>query len=463
MEEQFRDKISTVNEEGKRIWLFPKKPSGKFFNYRKLVSYFLLVLLFAGPHLRIGGKPVLLFNIIDRKFSILGQVFWPNDFFIFALAMIILVVFITLFTIIYGRLFCGWICPQTIFMEMVFRRIEYLIEGDYTHQKKLKKQKWNFNKIWKRTLKYTIFWIISFLIANTFLAYIIGSEELWKIQTDAPSEHVGGLISLAVFTTVFFFVYAWLREQVCTVICPYGRLQSVLLDQNSIVVGYDYVRGEDRAKFRKSEDRKEVGKGDCIDCNQCVNVCPTGIDIRNGTQLECINCTACIDVCDHMMDSVGLEKGLIRYVSESGIKENKQFEWNKRNIFYTAVLVLLLGVLTTIILSRDDFETKVLKVKGMSFIKTEDQYGNLFDLILTNKTADSIKIEAKIMDDIDGEIIFTDVNHVLAPESKYKNRIIVRIPKDDYANLKNKIIHIGVFGNGELIEEKEVSFSGPIL
>jgi cytochrome c oxidase accessory protein FixG len=463
-DENFRDKISTIDESGKRAWIYPKKPKGKFFNYRKILTYFLLILMFAGPHLRIAGKPVLLFNILERKFVIFGQIFWPNDFYIFAVAMIVMVVFITLFTIIFGRLFCGWICPQTIFMEMIFRRIEYLIEGDASRQKKLTKQNWNFEKIWKRVVKYVLFLIISFLIANTFLAYIIGSEELWKIQIDDPANHAGGLISIAIFTVVFFFVYAWLREQVCTVICPYGRLQSVLLDENSIVVGYDYKRGENRAKFKKKEVRKDEKKGDCIDCNQCVDVCPTGIDIRNGTQLECINCTACIDACDFMMENVGMEKGLIRLVSENGIKENKKFEWNRRNIFYTSFLVILLAILVSLIASRKDFEATVYKVKGMTFTTHEDHsYSNIYDLVLSNKTSDTFNISIELLQPLDGTVIFTSSEHALLPESKYEGRFQIKLTKEQYHQLKKHKIKLVVLGNNEEIEEIETSFSGPIM
>ena len=252
-------------------------------------------------------------------------------------------------------------------MEMVFRRIEYWIEGDWKHQQKLDAAPWNAEKIRKKVLKHTIFWLISFLIANTFLAYIVGSEELWRIQTGNFSEHVGGFISIVIFTTVFYLVFSRLREQVCTTICPYGRLQGVLLDPNSMVVAYDHKRGEGekgRGKFRKKEDRAALGKGDCIDCNQCVNVCPTGIDIRHGTQLECVNCTACIDECDHMMGAVGLEKGLIRFVSENGIKNGTRFQWTRRVKAYTALLIALMGVLVTLLITRSDFQATILRQRG---------------------------------------------------------------------------------------------------
>ncbi|MFK7834413.1 MAG: 4Fe-4S dicluster domain-containing protein, partial [Winogradskyella sp.] len=280
--EVFRDSIGTIDEDGKRKWVFPKKPSGPLYEKRKLVSYFLIAFLFAAPFIKINGNQFLLFNILERRFNIFGFPFWPQDFYLFVMSMLIGVVFITLFTVGFGRVFCGWICPQTIFLEMVFRRIEYWIDGDRNKQMRLQRQKWDAEKIKKRVLKWFIFLVISFLIANVFLAYLIGGDELIKYIIEGPFEHSGTLIPLLIFTAVFYFVFAWFREQVCIIACPYGRLQGVLLDNKSIVVAYDYKRGEaenGRKKFRKNEDRDALGHGDCIDCNQCVNVCPTGIDI----------------------------------------------------------------------------------------------------------------------------------------------------------------------------------------
>lgn len=464
MEEQetYRDTIATVDEKGKRIWIFPKKPSGKFYDYRKWVSYLLLVFLFAGPHIKIGGEPMLMFNVIERKFVIFGQVFWPQDFYIFAIALVLMVVFIVLFTVIYGRLFCGWVCPQTIFMEMVFRRIEYWIEGDWTHQKKLDQMPWNGEKIRKRILKHAIFWGISFLIANTFLAYIIGADALWEIQTANPMEHLGGLIALIIFTTVFYAVFARLREQVCTTICPYGRLQGVLLDRNSIVITYDHVRGEERGKFRKNEDRKESGKGDCIDCGQCVNVCPTGIDIRNGTQLECVNCTACIDACDHMMESVGLEKGLIRYDSENGVNTGTRFSWTRRIKAYTAVLALLLAVLVVLVVTRTDFDATILRQRGATYQELQDgRISNIYEIDLSNKTKKEYTVELRILEG-KGEIEAVVKDMVLLPEKHMRERFLIRMNQDDVKKGKNELI-IGIYGNGELITKARTTFIGPLL
>jgi cytochrome c oxidase accessory protein FixG len=461
-EEEFRDSIATVNEEGKRIWVFPKKPSGRWYNRRKIVSYLLLVVLFGAPHLKINGEQSLLFNIIERKFIIFGKIFWPQDLYLFAIALIVGVIFIILFTIIYGRLFCGWVCPQTIFMEMVFRRIEYWIEGDWTHQKKLKNAPWNGQKILKKVAKHGIFWIISFLIANTFLAYIIGSDELWKIQTESISEHYVGFTAIVIFTTVFYLVFAKLREQVCTTICPYGRLQGVLLDPNSMVVAYDHKRGESRAKFKKNEVRSDAGKGDCIDCSQCVHVCPTGIDIRNGTQLECVNCTACIDACDHMMENVGMEKGLIRFVSENGIKNRTGFEWTKRVKAYTALLFVMMGVLTVLLVTRKDFEASVFRQRGSTFqIMNDGLVSNIFEINLTNKTRTDYKIELE-MDGKVGEVDLVVDSAVLKKQNYLKERFLVKLPMNELENGK-KVIYINIKGNGKVIKRVKAKFIGPLL
>ncbi len=464
-EEEYRDHISTVNEDGSRKWLYVKKPSGKWFNRRQIVSYSLLLLLFAAPHIRINGHQSILFNIIERKFVILGKVFWPQDLFLFAISIIIGVVFIITFTIIYGRIFCGWICPQTIFMEMVFRRIEYFIEGDWTRQKKLNKGPWNAEKIRKKVIKHALFWLVSFLIANTFLAYVIGSEELWKIQTDPLGKHLGGLIGVAIFTTIFYLVFSMLREQVCTTICPYGRLQGVLLDENSMLVAYDHKRGEGekgRGKFRKNEDREEAGKGDCIDCNQCVVVCPTGIDIRNGTQLECVNCTACIDACDHMMGSVGLEEGLIRFVSEKGIKERTGFQWTRRVISYTALLTGMIVLLVFLMMTRKDFETTILRQRGSTYQTTSGgRISNIFEINLTNKTQNDYKIKLQV-ENSNATIDLAVKDITLPKEGRLKERFVMKLPMKEIHNGK-EIITVLVLGNGKEIQRVKVKFIGPLL
>lgn len=392
----FREHLSNVNQRtGKRTWIYPKIISGRFYRYRSWFSAALLLLLFIGPWLRWKGHPLFLFDVLERKFIIAGIPFFPQDFYLLALGLLSFIVFIMLFTSIFGRLFCGWICPQTVFMEMVFRRIENWIEGNASAQKKLDEGPLNLEKIWKKTAKHTLFWLISFLIANTFLAYLIGSDALLKIITEPIALHTGGFVSILVFTTVFYLVFAKLRELVCIMICPYGRLQGVLLDQNSVVVAYDHKRGEPRGRLIKGE--MAAGKGDCVDCGLCVEVCPTGIDIRNGTQLECVSCTACMDACDSVMHKINKPLGLIRYASENQIVAQKGFTYSARMKAYTAFFVVLFGVFATLLALRKDLQASVLRTPGTTFVRQQDgTVANFFLLKLTNKTFHDMKVQVAL-------------------------------------------------------------------
>ncbi len=463
--ESFRDSIGTINEEGKRAWLYPKKPSGRFYKYRTWVSYGLLAFLFAAPFIKVNGNQFLMFNVLERRFNIFGFPFWPQDFHLFVVSMIIGVIFITLFTVAFGRIFCGWICPQTIFMEMVFRKIEYWIDGDRGAQKRLDRQAWNGEKIRKRSLKCTIFFIISFIIANVFLAYIIGSDRLIQYITQGPLANVSTLISLLIFTTVFYFVFAWFREQVCIIACPYGRLQGVLLDNKSVVVAYDYKRGEGeggRKKFRKNEDRAALGHGDCIDCLQCVHVCPTGIDIRNGTQLECVNCTACIDECDTIMDKVGLPKGLIRYASIENIEKKVSFKFSARLKGYTGVLAILIGILIGMLFLRNDLEATILRLPGQLYErKGESIISNVYTYKLINKTTTSVEdVDFKLLSH-NGKIKVVSNDHFKVPgQGLAEGTLFVEIHTAELKDEKDKL-KIGVYSKGKLIETTSTAFLGP--
>ncbi|SDH24239.1 cytochrome c oxidase accessory protein CcoG [Winogradskyella thalassocola] len=464
--EVFRDSIGTIDEDGKRKWVFPKKPSGPLYEKRKLVSYFLLAFLLAAPFIKINGNQFLLFNILERRFNIFGFPFWPQDFYLFVVSMLIGVIFITLFTVGFGRVFCGWICPQTIFLEMVFRRIEYWIDGDRNKQMRLARQKWDAEKIKKRLLKWFIFLVISFLIANVFLAYLIGGDKLLKYITEGPFEHTSTLIPLLIFTAVFYFVFAWFREQVCIIACPYGRLQGVLLDNKSIVVAYDYKRGEaesGRKKFRKNEDREALGHGDCIDCSQCVNVCPTGIDIRNGTQLECVNCTACIDECDHIMESINLPKGLIRFASEDEIEKKEPFKMTARMKGYMAVLTILIGILAGMLLLRSDVEARILRLPGQLYEhKDNDIISNVYTFKLVNKTSREIDDLTFKLRGWDGDIhiVSTSETFIVEPQGIAEGTLFIELKQSDLSGDKNDIM-IDLYSKDELIETTSVTFMGP--
>lgn len=455
--DSFRDRISTVDKQGKRVWIYPKKPKGPKHRARAVTAFFLLAFLFLAPFFKINGHPVLQFNILERKFFIFGLAFWPQDFHLFVLATLTLVIFIVLFTVVFGRLWCGWACPQTVFMEMVFRKIDYLIEGDARQQRLLKERPWDADKILRKGSKHIIFYAISFLIGNTFLAYIIGVDELFKIINDPPSEHIGGLTAMIIFSFVFYWVFAFFREQACTMVCPYGRLQGVLLDPNSIVVAYDFKRGEPRGKIKKNDTTE---KGDCVDCNLCVDVCPTGIDIRNGTQLECVNCTACIDACDDVMTKVKRPKGLIRYDSYKGISEGVKLKFTPRIAGYSAVLVILVTLLTILMFNRSDVETTILRTPGVLYQETNDGYlTNLYNIKIVNKTFQELPVRIKL-DTPEGRIrmIGGDIN--VDPDALAESAFFVELPKDK-VNLVNTRVHIGVYSGEKKLEDIETSFIGP--
>lgn len=460
-DEEFRDEIATVDKDGKRIWIYPKKPKGRYHNKRIIVSIVLLSILFAGPFIKIGGEPFLLLNVFEQKFSILGVIFWPQDFFILALMAITFFVFIILFTVVFGRVWCGWACPQTLFMEMVFRKIEYLIDGDANQQRKLAKMPWNGEKIRKRLLKHGVFALIAVLIAHTAMAYLIGIEQVQEIVTTSPSENLAGFFGLVAFTITFYGVFAFLREQACTAICPYGRLQGVLLVKDSMAVMYDWIRGEPRGKLNKKKE--EPAKGDCIDCKLCVHVCPTGIDIRNGTQLECVNCTACIDVCDDVMTKIGKPTGLIRPTSATAIEEGGQRIFTPRVAGYTGVLLLLMTLLTIFISSRADVEATVLRMPGMIYQKLDDgRIQNIYNIQFLNKTAEDLKLEVVIRDmpnatieQAGGDVISLDA------KSKFDGVFIIKIPADELPERKTRIV-LELKSGDEVIDELKTNFLGPI-
>lgn len=463
-DEAFRDTIGTIDEQGKRKFIFPKKPSGKFYDYRKYVSYFLLIVLVANPFIKINGNQFMMFNILERRFNIFGFPFWPQDFYLFVISMLVGVVFVILFTVVFGRIFCGWICPQTIFLEMVFRRIEYWIDGDRGAQIRLSKQVWNAEKIKKRILKWIIFFIISFLIANVFLAYVVGSDELFLMVKEGPVNQSSNFIALLIFTGVFYFIFVWFREQVCIIACPYGRLQGVLLDNKSINVAYDFVRGEKekgRAKFNKQEDRASTGKGDCIDCKQCVNVCPTGIDIRNGTQLECVNCTACIDECDTIMENVGLPKGLIRYASEDEIEKNEPFRFTARMKGYTAVLLILIGILTGMLFLRNNVEATILRLPGQLFQHDGDNISNVYTYKIVNKTTSDYNNVHFGLISHTGTIKNVGNQHIkVIKQGISQGTLFIEIKQADLESDKTKL-KIGIYNGNELLETATTNFLGP--
>jgi len=459
-EESFRDRVSTIAEDGKRLWVYPKRPQGKLFKYRNLTAYFLLFVFFITPFIKVNGDPLMLFNILERQFIIFGVVFFPQDFHIFVLSMITFIVFVVLFTVIFGRIFCGWICPQTIFMEFLYRQIEYFIEGNHSHQRKLDDRSMDFDKFWRKTLKHIVFYLISLVTVYFFLAYIIGMDRVLEHISAGPAANPAGFIGMLIFAAIHYLVFAKLREQVCIIICPYGRLQGVLLDRNSILVSYDYKRGEPRAKYNPLEDRDKAVKGDCVDCNSCVLVCPTGIDIRNGTQLECINCTACIDACDNVMERVHKPKGLIRYASERSIAEGTKLKFNIRILFYSVVLsglLILIGYLFSI---RTDIESTILRMPGSMYQEYDSlHYSNIYTIRLINKTRRDLPVEL-LIDEKDGFIKMMGGPLMVAKGQVGKATFLLVMEKSMVTKSLTEI-EFKVMSNGREMDEIEATFVGP--
>jgi len=458
-DESFRDHLATVDVEGKRKWVFAQKPRGKFYNIRTYVSWGFFLVFLSLPFVYINGQPLFLFNIPSAKFILFSKVFWPQDFFIFGLTMVTFVVFIILFTAAFGRLFCGWVCPQTIFMEMVFRKIEYAIEGDAAQQRVLKNAPWTTEKIIKKTSKHISFFVLSFIIANFFLAYIISTKELWKIMTEPIGQHIAGLSSIIIFSSVFYGVYAFFREQVCTVVCPYGRLQSVLLDRNSMIVAYDHKRGEPRGKYNKNADS---GLGDCIDCLQCVKVCPTAIDIRNGTQMECVGCTACIDACDHIMERINRPLGLIRYASETGIEKGERLHYTTRMRLYTVLLCVLVCILSALLITRKDVDATIMRTPGMLYQERgSDSISNLYNIKIANKTVKDVPLTLKMEDDNGNIDVIGDKAINVKKEDESSGNFFVILPKKGIQQRKTKI-RIGLYEGNRRIDVISTNFLGPV-
>lgn len=454
--EEYGDLISTVDQKGKRKWIYALQPKGKWYNRRTIVSFFYILVFVGIPFIRINGQPFMLFDITKGRFILFGQLFLPHDFIMLGVAMLIALVFIIVFTLLFGRVFCGWVCPQTIFLEMIFRRIEYWIEGP-AHKQKINDKKKTTEVYVRKVVKHIIFFLLSFIIANLFLSYIIGIDELVRIIKEPVDQHIGGLSALLGFTLVFYFVFAYVREIVCTVVCPYGRLQSVLLDKSSVVVAYDDNRGEPRSKKRKGVEHP----GDCIDCGMCVNVCPTGIDIRNGTQMECVHCTACIDACNMMMEKVNLPLDLISYTSEEQLQHNKKKGVTYKTKIYSAALAALLVLFTVMLVNRAMFDATIMKVPGQTYQeqKEEGTISNLFKVKVVSKSMKTEPFALRVKEPGAQLQFIGDPVDSLRSGITTEQAFFVKLPDDQIKSRRNKI-HIQILSGDKVIQTKDVVFLG---
>ena len=383
------NKLATTDMEGSRIYLFPEDVRGKWLDRRSLVYLILILVYLVLPWIYYKGEQAIRLNLVEREFSFFGYIFYAHDAPLILLLLLGFVFAIGFITSLWGRVWCGWGCPQTVFITFLYSKVERLIEGRARERSKLAESPWNTNKILKKSLKWFIFLILSLHISHSLLGYYVGTRELFFITLDSPMENLGLFITMLVITSIFLFDFGWFKEQFCIIACPYGRLQSVIMDSYSKVVGYDYNRGEPR----RSKDIEKGKEGDCINCYHCVKVCPTGIEIRNGTQLECIACTACIDACDEIMEKVHKPKGLIRYTTEAELEKLPQQKFKLRSLIYFSIILIISSVFIYSLQSKSTLNLRMNKIGRSSYIVLKDnQIDNLYRINFDNKTSNTFKI-----------------------------------------------------------------------
>lgn len=428
--ETFRNELASVAPDGRRRWIYARQPAGRFYRARTAVSLVLLAFLFAAPFVRVNGLPLVLLDVIERRFALFGLMFWPQDFYLVVLIALAVLVTLALSTAAVGRVWCGWLCPQTVFMEMVFRRIEFLIEGSASRQMRRDRGPWNADRLWRKTVKHAVFFGLSFVIANVFLAYVIGSEALFAIVTAPPGEHLAGLVTITLFSLVFYAVFARFREQACVLACPYGRVMSSLIDSHTITVTYDTTRGEPRGRLTRAEPEGPA-RGDCVDCYQCVTVCPTGIDIRNGVQLECVNCTACADACDDVMRRLQREPGLIRLTSHDAVRGGSRRWLLPRVKAYAVVWTLLVLGVGTLVAARPDVDVLILRQAGTLFeTQANGEVVNLYTVQLFNRAGASRTLRITVRSPEGATITLLGPLERVAPHALQEGRVIVSVPRE---------------------------------
>lgn len=451
-----RETPTTINQDGSRLFLHPADVSGFFTRYRRIFALILIGIYLSLPWIPINGHPAVFLDVIHRRFHLFGLTFaaqdlWMAFFFITGLGFSLFFI-----TSLLGRVWCGWACPQTVFLEHVYRRIERWIEGDATKRKKLDKQTWDNEKIIKRVIKHGIFAFISALIAHLFLSYFISIPELYHWMTTSPTEHWGTFVFMFIATSIIYFNFAWFREQLCLVICPYGRLQSALIDDDSIIIGYDVDRGEPRGPAKKE------GIGDCVNCTRCVQVCPTGIDIRQGLQIECIGCANCIDACDTIMSKLNRPKGLIRYDSQNGLAKKKRRIIRPRMFIYAALMAVGATAFTLSALQLHSANMNVVRMSGAPYFLTETGVRNQYMVRVINKTNESKTYQIACA--ADGQTYTMEGNEdgiTVPPLGEEVRPVIISITKENYTGQFPLTLTL-VSPDGETnILSRDAEFLGP--
>jgi cytochrome c oxidase accessory protein FixG len=479
----FRNELASVARDGRRKWVYARRPSGRLYRARTVLSWFLLAFLFLAPFIPVGSQPLMMLNVLERRFVLLGVLFRPQDFYLVVLIGLTLLVTVVLSTVVFGRIWCGWLCPQTVFMEMLFRKLEYVLEGSAEQQLRRDRGPWTREKALRRGLKHGTFFALSFVIANVFLAWIIGAPALQEIVTDPPAQHIVGLVAIVIFSFVFYLVFARFREQACVLACPYGRMLSAMTDARTITITYDWRRGEPRQRLARGGQARG---GDCIDCHQCVTVCPTGIDIRDGIQLECVNCTACIDACNAVMVRVGRPEGLIRLTSHHAIAtagagsvgpalprtgrarslasraaHAAKEGLSARAVAYTAVWLVLAGSVAVLLEGRRDLDVLILRQPGTLYTSvTGGDIANFYTVQALNRTGRSQAFTIDVVEPRGATIATLGQLGEVAPYGLVESRVMLRIHPAALAGPSTHV-RFSVRADDGVVQTIDSSFLGP--
>jgi len=406
--------LSTMNADGSRNWIYPTPEKGYFYYWRLVVGWALIALFVALPIVRISGKPAVFLDVLRREFTFFGVTFYPTDTFLLLLLGIGTLVGVILFTALLGRVWCGWACPQTVYLEFVYRPIERWVEGKEHVRRRRDNGPWTMDKAWRKGGKWLIYAGISLVLAHTFVAYFAGWENLLVWMQGSPTEHWGYFVLMAGTTGLILFDFGFFREQMCTITCPYARFQSVLLDPDSLIVSYDEERGEPRGKGR---DRSELG--DCIDCYACVRTCPTGIDIRDGLQMECVACTQCIDACDDIMDKMGFEPGLIQYSSEREDEGKPRRFVRPRTVLYGLLFTVIASVFVIALTTRGSYDVNVGRAVGQPFMVLPDEsVANRIRVRVRNQTPKEASYTIEVSEPARAEVKVVGVSPVAVPSQE---------------------------------------------
>ena len=447
--------VTTINRDGSRFYLHPADSRGWFLTVRRLFALALIAIYILLPWIPINGHPALFFDVANGRFHVFGLTFVTQDLWLLFFLLSGFGFTLIYVTSLFGRLWCGWACPYTVFLEHVFRRIERILEGDAQARKKLDQAPWSGSKIVRTVVKQGIFLICAAAIAHLFLSYFVSLPKLYEFMRTSPSEHVVAFLVVFILTILLYFCFAWFREQFCIILCPYGRLQSALTDDDTIVIGYDEKRGEPRGK------KKESGHGDCIDCRRCVQVCPTGIDIREGLQLECIGCAACIDACDEIMVKVKQPKGLVRYDSLNSFQGKKRRYIRPRTIVYTILFLVGAGVLTAFLGRLKNVYVEVTRMTGNPYFIGDDAIRNQFNVRCLTKMNQDTSFRVAIKNPPPGLSWTGKADSLVVPgQSERRMPVVVTMDRAHYTGPMKVTFLVTAEPGGATVEYEE-EFLGP--